>query len=254
MGRGGTDAARQAAGLVLGDNNFHSLVDAIFTGRLVFANSVKALGYALACRFGLGLAVLLPVLFRQPMPFTPLQLLLCGLLIDLMSATIFLTEPAEPGLDHQRPRSPLPYWRDELMDGRILRGAVAFFTATSAAYFASYLLSGSLPVARAVTFATWVITQVLVAYSLRSDSTLLLRQNLISNRWLVVWLAVVTGTLVLLQAFPGAAAVIGEAPSSQSIQLQPLDWGLALFTALFGLALAELRKLMGLLANKTPAA
>lgn len=250
VSQGGADAARQEARLFLEDNNFQSLGDAIFTGRLVTANQSKALGFALACKFGLLQAVLLPVLFRLPMPLTPLQLLLAGLVSDLLAATLFLTEPAEPGLERQPPRDPAAPLIDKLMTGRILRGAVALFVAVNAAYFSTYLISGSLPSARAVALAAWLIALVLAAYSLRSDHTLILRQNLVSNRWLVFWVAGVTGLLALINSVPWIGSVLSRVPLQQVPRLASLDWGLALFAALFGVGLAELRKLLGLLKSR----
>jgi Ca2+-transporting ATPase len=83
MGRTGTDVAREAAGLVLADDNLATLTTAVRVGRLLYENLHKAVRYYLAAKVGLIVAALLAVLFRLPVPFSPIQIIVLELFMDL---------------------------------------------------------------------------------------------------------------------------------------------------------------------------
>jgi hypothetical protein len=83
MGETGTDVAREAADIVLEDDNFTTIVGAIREGRVLFANLTQGVRYYLACKVALVGATLLPVLLGVPVPFAPIQIILMELFMDL---------------------------------------------------------------------------------------------------------------------------------------------------------------------------
>jgi len=94
MGRRGTDVAREAASLVLLDDNFASLVEAVRAGRRIFINLHKALGYLFAVHVPIVGVALMPVLFDGPILLLPLHVVLLELLIDPACSLVFESERA----------------------------------------------------------------------------------------------------------------------------------------------------------------
>ncbi|MBX6377803.1 MAG: cation-transporting P-type ATPase, partial [Clostridia bacterium] len=106
MGRRGTDVAREAAGLVLTDDRFATLVTAIGEGRALFANLQKAVRYYLAVKVALVAAMLAPVVLGWPPPFPPVVIVLLELFMDLAASTAFVSERPEGDLMEEPPRDP----------------------------------------------------------------------------------------------------------------------------------------------------
>jgi len=121
MGRSGSDVAREAADIVLLDDNFATIVSAIKEGRLIYENLKKGVRYYLACKLALVMVNLLPVLLLLPAPFAPVQIILMELFMDLMAAAAFVAEKPESDLLQQKPRDP----REKFMDRAMIASIVA---------------------------------------------------------------------------------------------------------------------------------
>jgi P-type Ca2+ transporter type 2C len=143
LGERGTDVAREAASLVLLDDNFASIVGAIRLGRTIFLNLRRAMTYVFAIHFPIAGIALLPLLIGKPAIFLPLHIALIELVIDPASSVVF--EASLPDKDVMR-RPPRP--RDErILDslavtGSVARGLIAF-CAAMLVYF--YAMSQGLP-------------------------------------------------------------------------------------------------------------
>ncbi|RYF82872.1 MAG: cation-translocating P-type ATPase [Comamonadaceae bacterium] len=105
MGRRGTDVAREAASLVLLDDNFASLVEAVRAGRRIFTNLRKAQGYLFAVHVPIVGVALIPVVMGGPVLLLPLHVVLLELLIDPACSLVFEAEPAPDDSMTQLPRS-----------------------------------------------------------------------------------------------------------------------------------------------------
>ncbi len=92
MGETGTDVAREAGDLVLMDDNFTSIVNAVGEGRLIYENLKKGVRYYLASKLALVFINLLPVLLLVPVPFAPVQIILMEMFMDLMALASFAVE------------------------------------------------------------------------------------------------------------------------------------------------------------------
>jgi calcium-translocating P-type ATPase len=106
MGRSGSDVAREAAAMVLSDDHFAHIVDAVAEGRGVYANIRKTLQFMLPTSFAQGLVVLLAVLLDTEMPITPLQILWVNTLTASTMALVFAFMGSDPRLMQQAPRPP----------------------------------------------------------------------------------------------------------------------------------------------------
>lgn len=127
MGARGTDVAREAASLVLLDDNFVTIVDAIASGRAIYDNIKRAIAYILAVHVPITGLALLPLLVGSPLILLPLHVVFLELIIDPASTLVFEREPADPGLMRRAPRPRTA----RLLDARAIAsglwlGAIAF--------------------------------------------------------------------------------------------------------------------------------
>ena len=104
MGISGTDVAREAADMILTDDNFASIVNAIEEGRAVFENLRKFTHYILASNIPEAIPFMLMVLFKIPLPLTIMQILAIDLGTDMLPALALASEPPEPGIMKRPPR------------------------------------------------------------------------------------------------------------------------------------------------------
>jgi Ca2+-transporting ATPase len=136
MGERGTDVAREAASIVLLDDNFVTVVRAIRHGRVIYDNIVRAIRYILAVHVPITGLALLPLLFGGPLMLLPLHVVFLQLIIDPVSTLVFEREPAAPDVMQRPPRSP----SQRLLDVRTLFGSLGQGLAVFAAVAAVYAL------------------------------------------------------------------------------------------------------------------
>jgi len=236
MGETGTDVAREAADLVLADDNFATIVRAVGEGRILFANLRKAVRYYLACKIAVVAITLLPVLLGVPIPFAPIQLIVLELFMDLAASATFVVEPPESDLMRQPPRDPQARFMSRGMITSIFASAAGLFLAVSIAYLLSYYSGVGLAVAQTTAFVTWLLGHVFLALNLRSEREPLFRIGPFSNRLMVVWGAAAVLFAVFASLTPGVQSVLRTAPLGAS------QWALALALALLGTFWIEVRK------------
>lgn len=186
MGKSGTDVAREAADIVLTDDNFVTIVAAVEEGRGAFDNLRKATFFLIST--GAAMIFVLPfaILANWPLPFYPAQLLWLNLVTNGLQDVAMAFEPKEPGLMRRRPRprregilSPL-LWERTLLSGLVMAaGTLYLFDWTLRA-------TGSLDLARTVALTTMVIFQNFQVGNARSSTRSLFRMSPISNRVLFV--------------------------------------------------------------------
>ncbi|RYZ74725.1 MAG: cation-translocating P-type ATPase [Lysobacteraceae bacterium] len=134
MGERGTDVAREAASIVLLDDNFVTVVRAIQHGRVIYDNIVRAIRYILAVHVPITGLALLPLLFGGPLMLLPLHVVFLELIIDPASTLVFEREPAADDVMRRPPRSP----GQRLLDARTLFGSLGQGLVVFAAVAASY--------------------------------------------------------------------------------------------------------------------
>ncbi len=106
MGHKGTDAAKEAAQIVLADDNFASIVAAVHEGRTVYDNIRKVIAWTLPTNGGEVLAIILAMVLGLTLPMTPPQILWVNMILTITLGLVLAFEPAEPGVMRRRPRSP----------------------------------------------------------------------------------------------------------------------------------------------------
>ncbi len=170
MGARGTDVAREAADLVLMDDDFASIVAAVRMGRRIFDNLKKAMAYVLAVHVPIAGLSLAPVLFGWPLILLPVHIVFLEMIIDPSCTLVFEADQGDPGLMERPPRDPcepLFSWRTLFLS--LLQG-VSVLAILLAVYVIAYYRGHGEDEARALTFTSLVIANLGLILSNRSWS------------------------------------------------------------------------------------
>ncbi len=235
MGKSGTDVAREAADMVLLDDNFATIVSAVEGGRRIYDNIRKFTRYMLATNSGEILTVLFAILFGLPLPFLPIQILWINLVTDSLPALALGVEPAERNLMQRPPRPP----EESLFAGGLGLHVVwvgALMGLLTIGLFAWTLSTRDLVHARTMAFFALTVLQMANVLAIRSERDPLWRIGWLSNPQLV---GAVMLTLILQVA-------ITYGPALQAIfhttALTAPELLLCLLTALLFYAAVEAEK------------
>ncbi len=211
MGGRGTDVAREAASLVLLDDNFASLVTAVRLGRRIADNLRKAMGYILAVHVPIAGMSLLPVLLGWPMVLGPIHVVFLELIIDPVSSIVFEAEPDEDGIMARPPRKPdAPLFDANLMVHGLLQGCVVMVAALAVFQLGIGDLHGE-EVARCMAFVTLVIGNLGLVLTNRSLKTSAFRALARPNRALVLVFITTIAALALSVSVPWLRGLFGFA-------------------------------------------
>jgi Ca2+-transporting ATPase len=195
MGGRGTDVAREAASIVLLDDDFGSIVATIRLGRRIYDNLKKAMGYVLAVHVPIAGMALLPLATGLPLVLTPMLIALLEMVIDPVCSIVLEAEPEERNVMRRPPRSPRePLLSATLIGWSLLQGALAL--AASAAVFLFAVREG-MPDSevRSLAFVALVAANLGLIFANRSFSASLL--TAVTRRNPVLWGSlIVTGLLL----------------------------------------------------------
>jgi Ca2+-transporting ATPase len=236
MGKSGTDVAREAAAMILTDDDFTSIVAAIREGRGVFENIRKTLVYLLSGNVAELVFVLATSLLGMPFPLTALQILWVNLATDGLPALALAIDPAPHDVLDRPPRPP----SQPILGSREWRSVLAVALIEAAVVLATYawaLSARGLVEARDLAFSVLVFSEVLRSVSARSDTRVFFETRVLSNAWLLVVVAGTISLQILIQNLPFTQTLFGIAPISA------IDELLALGVALVPVSLIELTKL-----------
>jgi len=203
MGLRGTDVAKEAAQVVLADDDYSTLARGIFEGRHFFDNVRKGIGYYLAVKVALVLVFLVPVLAGLPLPFSPIQIILLEMFMDLAASAGFVGEPAEGDVTTRRPRNTATALLDGPVVRRIFLKGFLLFVAVMAAYAWARSRGFTGAEVQSCAFAAWMVGHVALAFLSRSDREPLLRHGVFTNRVMNVWALAAIAVLLAAVYVPG---------------------------------------------------
>jgi len=216
MGGRGTDVAREAAGLVLLDDNFDAITQAVRLGRRIYDNLRKAMAFVLAVHVPIAGLSLLPLLLGWPPLLTPVHIAFLELLIDPVCSVVFEAEPEEEDVMQRPPRDPAePLFSPGLLAWSAAQGLLLL--ALVAGLYALARLSLPADSARALAFVALVSGNVALILANRSAS----------GRWFAGWLrpnALLWQVLVATAALLAAALAITPLREVFRFVLPPLPW------------------------------
>ena len=235
MGITGTDVAKEAATMVLTDDNFATIVEAIREGRAIYENIVKFVRFQLSTNMGAIQTVLGASLLGWPTPFTAIQILWINIIMDGPPAMSLGVEPAREGVMDEPPRQ---------SDARILSGSrfVRLFVygltmAIGTLGLFYYAQPKGEDYALTLAFTTFVLFQFFNMFNARAEAGSALNRHFFFNRWLWLSLGTVLALQVLVVHWGPAQAVF------HTTDLKLVDWGWAALVASSVLVFDEVRKL-----------
>ncbi len=216
MGRGGTDVARQAADLVLADDNFATIVDAVREGRAIYRNIQKFIFFLLSANMGLLVAVFVVSFFGKWPPLTPLMILWINLVTNGLPALALGIDPPDQHLMKEQPRKTT----EGLLIGRDYWGILYVGAVMGAAAIALYAMSPKDPVslehARAIAFSLLALSPLFHAFSCRSPVASVLSMRPLLSVPLLVAVAVSTGIHLVAILVPSLQPVFKTFPMTSN--------------------------------------
>jgi len=188
MGTRGTDVAKEAAQVVLADDNYITITHGVFEGRKFYDNLKKGVTYYLSVKLGLILIFLLPVIAGLPLPFSPIQIIVLELFMDLAASAGFVAEPAEKVIFERRPRrrEAVALLDRSTMATIALKGLL-LFAAVMAGYGFAKMQGASDAQVQTAAFTAWMVGHVALALISRSETQSILAVGLFRNRIMVIW-------------------------------------------------------------------
>jgi Ca2+-transporting ATPase len=232
MGITGTEVSKDAADMVLLDDNFATIVNAVEEGRLVYANIRRFVKYILGSNVGELITIAAaPLVGVFGVPMTPLQILWMNLVTDGVPALALALEPAEDGLMQKQPARPGESIFARGIGRYILRVGVVFALIVIALMVWSYRTGGMDGPWKTMVFTTLCLAQMGHALSARSDRPLI-QVNPFSNPWLLWAVILTTGLQLLLLYVPVLAKFFGTVPLRAADLLVCVGVSLILFVYL----------------------
>jgi Ca2+-transporting ATPase len=192
MGRSGTEVTKQAADMIVTDDNFASIVAAVEEGRGIYDNIRKTLQYLLAGNCGELLLIAIAILIGLPAPLVAIQLLWINLVTDGLPALCLATDPIDGDVMKQPPRARQERITDRGFLGQILLAGCTT-AAVSFAVYAYHLSHSTLETARTHAFGVLVFAELLKPFTFRSATLPVWRMNHLSNLNLLAVVAISIG-------------------------------------------------------------
>ncbi len=240
MGKGGTDVAKNAADMILTDDNFATIVKAVEQGRGIYDNIKKAVHFLLGTNIGEILAVFAASLLGLAPPLIPIQLLWVNLVTDSLPAMALGTEKTEKDIMKRPPISPKKgFFSDGLWIDISLEGMLVG-TLTVLAYLTGSLVFGakdSIALGRTMAFCTLSFCEIAHAVNNRS-SLPLYKAGFFSNKMMTLAVAVCSLVQAAVVVIPPLADIFGVVPLNTS------QWGIVIVLSLVPLITGEIGKVL----------
>ncbi len=213
MGIAGTDVAKEASHMILTDDNFASIVNAVEEGRGVYENIRKFFAFLISGNMGEVIIIFMAVLFGFPLPLTATQILLINLVTDGLPATALSVDPFEPGSMKQKPRKP----NDKIYKGMapyIVFYPILMFCATFFVFGASIFNGEGIVIAQTKAFIVIAMFELYQAFSCRSVNYPLSRVGFFKNKWLILSVLVSFLAVIAVVYIPALQKVFDTAALS----------------------------------------
>ncbi|MEA4891704.1 MAG: cation-translocating P-type ATPase [Peptococcaceae bacterium] len=242
MGITGTDVTKETADMIITDDNFASIVEAVEEGRVIYSNIRKFVFFLMSCNVGEILIIFLSMLFNWPIPLLPIHLLWVNLVTDAFPALALGVEKKEPGLMDEKPRDPSEPIINKDM---IINIAVQSLVMTAAVLFAFWFgcqkgggmfTEAGVMVGRTYAFVSIITCELLRAYSARSEKYTIFKIGLFSNKSMNLATVGSFALLFVVMLVPALNEVFSVS------HLAFTDWDLVILISIMPLVFGELTK------------
>ncbi len=247
MGITGTDVSKGASDMILTDDNFSTIVNAIEEGRNIYNNIKKAVIFLLSCNLGEVITVFASILFYWPVPLIPTQILWINLITDTLPAIALGLDPGDKDVMKKKPRNPKESFFAHGAGMRAIIGGTLIGILTLVAFWAGlnehgYNLGASnipeevLTYARTMSFIVLATSQLFFAFTMRNSYKSIFKIGVFSNMYLVG--ATIVG--FILQVICISVPFLANAFGMQNLSLG--DWDLVIVLALIPVIVNEIIK------------
>lgn len=202
MGVTGTEVAKDAAAMVLTDDNFATIVKAVENGRNLYQNIKNAIQFLLSGNFGAILTVLCASVFGLPVPFAPVHLLFINLLTDSLPAIALGMEPDHGEVMKEKPRSADESILTRNFLSKIGLEGLVIGTVTMIGFMTGYHQDGAL-LGSTYAFGTLCLARLFHGFNCKSDHPVILKKQFLNNPWLLGAFAVGAVFITAVLTFPG---------------------------------------------------
>jgi len=214
MGRTGTAVTKEAADIIIMDNNFTSIVAGIEEGRTIYDNISKTLAYLLAGNTGELIVVFVALLIGWPLPLLPIQLLWINLITDGLPAIALATDMSEPGILKRPPRDPQKPFMDKIFFKHVAFVGLLTSIVTLSIFAYEYLGKNDLIQARDAAFSVLVTAELLRAFGARSYTKPIWQIGIFSNIRLFLIVSISFSLQLLIHHVPVLQKLFGVNPVS----------------------------------------
>ena len=185
MGINGTDVTKESSSMILGDDNFATIVAAVEEGRAIYDNIRKFIRYLLSCNVGEVLTMFFASLMGLPLPLLPIQILWVNLVTDGLPAMALGVDTADPDIMYRKPRHPKESIFAYGLARRIAVRGTLIGVGTLLVFIIGFYLTKNLDAARTMAFTTLVFSQLFHVFDCRSEKYSIFELGFFSNPFLV---------------------------------------------------------------------
>ncbi|PKL22889.1 MAG: ATPase [Spirochaetae bacterium HGW-Spirochaetae-4] len=239
MGIRGTEVAKEASDMILTDDRFSTIVDAVREGRVIFDNIEKFIYFLFSCNFIEIMVIFAAIVLRVPMPILALQILWLNLVVDVLPAMSLAWEPGEPGVMKRKPRDPQKAIVTRSFLIKVLGNGALIGLGTFAAFVISLWSGMDETIARTIAFSTLAFGQLLHIFNVREKESFGFDRSLLKNPFLLLSLALSAVLQLLVIYLPFFNRVMETAP------LNAGHWLFVLAGSCIPLALIQLWRIVG---------
>ncbi|NBA62690.1 cation-translocating P-type ATPase [Enterococcus mundtii] len=226
MGIRGTEVAKEASDMILTDDRFGTIIDAIKEGRIIFDNIKKYVSFLFSCNMVEIITIFLSVIFLLPMPILPLHVLFLNLVIDIGPAMALAFEPAEDDIMKRKPRSKFDSLVNKKFLGRIILSGIVIGIVAFGFFNILLHTNHTLEYAQTATFTFMAVAQLMHIFNVRKNSGFGLDKSFFKNKILIFAILTSIGLQLIAVYVPFMNDLLGTTP------IQASTWLIILTTAI----------------------
>lgn len=238
MGISGTEVAKEAADMILQDDNFATIVKAVEEGRTIYNNIRSCVQYLLSCNTGELVAIFTALLLGLGSPLSPIQILWLNLVTDGPPALALGLEPPQKGIMDMPPRKPQESLFAEGVGARILWQGIMIGFLSFTAYWLALRWGRTLEEAHTMTFITMALSQMVHSFNARNIKLSLFTIGFGTNRSLIYAFIISAAALLIVVFIPFLRGVF------ETVLLRSSDWAVVLGLSIVPLVVVEISKIM----------
>lgn len=228
MGKSGSDVSKEASSIILLDDNFASLVNAVEEGRSIYENIRKFIRYLLSCNIGEVLTMFLGMLMGMPVVLLPIQILFVNLVTDGLPAIALGLEPLDKTAMSRPPRKANENVFARGLASKIVFRGIFIGLSTLASFVSVYKMTGDVDTARSGALFALVFAQLIHVFECKSETQSIFEIKFLNNKKLILASAISFSAMLLVLYVPTLQAIFSTVALSLDELAMPILYSLAI--------------------------